>query len=564
MSIEAVAVASEYRDLPVAQLQESPTNPRRRFDARGLEELAASIRAHGVLEPLLVRTLDDNRYEVVAGARRLRGSRLAEREFVPSRIVQLSDAEAIEAQAIENLQREEIHPLEEALAYKNMLALDASRYSVASIAERLGKTPSYITQRLRLTDLVEPVANAFLEDRIGVGHALEISRLQPPEQELAFAAAFKPTWNGSREVRLLLPVRELAAWIEQNILLELGSVPFDKNDETLFPEAGSCASCFKRTGYNTLLFGDALKDSCSDAACFHAKLSKFVEQQVAAKPNLVQISTSWVGAKNGTVLGRERYVSLQLGGKTGTGKAPLSPYQKPCRHMKDAIVAEGTERGQTVKVCTELNCAVHFANRREPDPKEVAKQREARRNELLKKKLEATMRHRILAEVLKKVGAPLGRTDLVLVLQSLLDKLNPMQKETLARRHKLAEIPSRLSTPSKVHAELVRLLQRSDETALSKLLMEAVLLDDVEQITSQEPEYLLRAAKQHRVDTAKVRKAVEQELSAKQAREAAKQNKAKQNKEKRNKEQQSKEQTTATAAKKATPPKKEVSPKPAA
>jgi ParB family chromosome partitioning protein len=555
MSTETIAIADGYRDLPVAQLQASPTNPRRRFDARGLEELAASIRSHGVLEPLLVRPLDVDRYEVVAGERRLRGSRMAELEFVPTRIRQLSDAEAIEIQAVENLQREEIHPLEEALVYRNMLAMDASRYTVASIAERVGKNPSYITQRLRLTALVEPVANAFLEDRIGVGHALEIAKLPPAEQERAFAATFKQTWNGSRELRLLLPLRELTAWIEQNILLQLDSVPFDKADEALVPEAGGCTTCPKRTGYNTLLFGEALKDSCSDAGCFNQKIDAFVQRRVTAKPNLVQISTGWVDSKNGTVLGRGRYVALQLDQKPSTRKVPLSPYQRPCPNMKDAIVAEGTERGQTVKVCAELNCAVHFANRREPDPKEVAKQREARRKELLKKKLEATVRHRIFAEVLKKVGAPLECTDLVLVLQTLLDKLSPVQKETVARRHKLGEVPSRLSTPSKVHAELVRLLQRSDETALSKLLMEIILLDDVEHVSNQEPEYLRQAAKQHRVDVTKVRKAVEQELAAKQAKEAVKQNKVKQNKEKR---------TTAAAANNATPPKKGASPKPAA
>lgn len=88
-----------------------------------------------------------------------------------------------------------------------MLTLDSSRYTVATIAERMGKNPSYITQRLRLTSLVQPVANAFLEDQIGVGHALEIARLQPSEQERAFHAAFKQTWIGSRETRLLLPVR---------------------------------------------------------------------------------------------------------------------------------------------------------------------------------------------------------------------------------------------------------------------------------------------------------------------------------------------------------------------
>lgn len=548
MSTETIVIGDQYRDLPVAQLQASPTNPRRRFDARGLEELAASIRAHGVLEPLLVRPLDVDRYEVVAGERRLRGSRMAEREFVPTRIRQLSDAEAIEIQAVENLQREEIHPLEEALVYRNMLAMDASRYTVATIAERVGKNPSYITQRLRLTDLVEPVANAFLEDQIGLGHALEIAKLPPAEQERAFAATFKQAWNGSREIRLLLPLRELSAWIEQNILLQLDAVPFDKGDEALVPEAGGCTTCPKRTGYNTLLFGEAFKDSCSDAECFNKKIDAFIQQRVTAKPNLVQISTSWVGSKNGTVLGRGRYVSLQLERKPSARKTPLSPYQKPCTHMKDAIVAEGTERGQIVKVCTELNCAVHFADRREPDPEEVAKQREARRKELIQGKLEATVRHRIFAEVLKKIGAPLDRTDLVLILHVLLTRTNPVRMETLARRYKL--LPSQSSTPGKTQAELLRLLRRLDETALSKLLMEWVLLDDVEGVSRGEPEYLHQAAKQHRLDVAELRKAVEQEFAGRQGKEAARQNKAK--------------ATTGPVTKRATPTKKGASPKPAA
>ncbi len=526
MSTEPIAIASEYRDLPVAQLQESATNPRRRFDARGLEELAASIRTHGILEPLLVRVLDDDLYEVIAGARRLRGARMAERQFVPTRIVQLSDAEAIEAQAIENLQREEIHPLEEAFAYKNMLALDSSRYTVTSIAERVGKTPSYIAQRLRLTDLVPRIANAFLEDQIGVGHALEIAKLQPSEQEKAFEAAFKSTWTGSQTTRLLLPLREFVAWIDQNILLRLDAVPFDQSDETLLPEAGSCTTCSKRTGYNTLLFGEVFKDSCSDAVCFNAKLSKFVDQQLASKPNLVQISTSWVSSKEGTILGRGRYVSLQLGAKQGNKKALLSPYQKPCPHMKDAIVAEGTDRGLTVKVCAEPNCAVHFADRREPDPKEVAKQREARRKELVKRKLEATVRHRIFAEVIRKVGAPLERADLVLILQIVLDRTDAVRKETLAKRYKLP--PSQLSTPSKVHGELIRLLRRLDETGLSKLLMEWALFDNVENVAIAEPEYLNQAAKQHRIDVAKMRKAVQQDFATKEAKEAIKRGKEKQ------------------------------------
>ena len=83
---KTVAVTSEYRNLPLAQLQESPTNPRRRFDARAMEELAASFTAQGVLQPLLVRAIETDKYEVIAGARRLRAAKLAGLNEVPVRV----------------------------------------------------------------------------------------------------------------------------------------------------------------------------------------------------------------------------------------------------------------------------------------------------------------------------------------------------------------------------------------------------------------------------------------------------------------------------------------------
>ena len=107
------AISNEYRSVPISILVESATNPRKRFDEKNLEELAASVKAQGILAPLLVRELEENKYEVVAGARRLRAAKLAELEKLPVRVVKLTDAEAIEAQCVENLQREDIHPLEE-------------------------------------------------------------------------------------------------------------------------------------------------------------------------------------------------------------------------------------------------------------------------------------------------------------------------------------------------------------------------------------------------------------------------------------------------------------------
>src|ERR1039457_5506220 len=95
------AISNEYRSVPISILVESSTNPRKRFDDKNLEELAASMKAQGILAPLLVRELEESKYEVVAGARRLRAAKLAELELVPVRAVRLTDAESIEAQVVE-------------------------------------------------------------------------------------------------------------------------------------------------------------------------------------------------------------------------------------------------------------------------------------------------------------------------------------------------------------------------------------------------------------------------------------------------------------------------------
>jgi ParB family chromosome partitioning protein len=199
---------SEYRDLSVAALIESPSNPRKRFDETSLGELAASFKSQGVLAPLLVRELDESKYEVIAGARRLR-AKLAELESVPVRIVKLSDSKAVEAQCVENLQREDIHPLEEALGFKSLLEL-GEPYNIAHIAARAGKSEAYIYGRLRLADLIPPVAEAFLKDKITIGHALLIAKLPAAQQQEALAAAFRSMWTSEGNTQVLIPVKELA------------------------------------------------------------------------------------------------------------------------------------------------------------------------------------------------------------------------------------------------------------------------------------------------------------------------------------------------------------------
>ena len=180
---KAIATVNEYRNLPLAQLQESPTNPRRRFDEHSLNELAASFTAQGVLQPLLVRAVADDKYEVIAGARRLRAAKLAALKYVPVRIVALSDADCVVAQLVENIQREGVHPMEEAIAFDALLRLESPCYDIAAVAQKAGKSPAFVLQRQRLVELIPSIVEAFLADRIGVGHALEIAKLPQSQQE---------------------------------------------------------------------------------------------------------------------------------------------------------------------------------------------------------------------------------------------------------------------------------------------------------------------------------------------------------------------------------------------
>jgi len=510
MQNHAIDNHSEYRDVPVTALMESSSNPRKRFDETSLSELAASFKTQGVLAPLLVRELDESKYEVIAGARRLRAAKIAELKNVPVRIVQLSDAEAVEAQCVENLQREDIHPLEEALGFKSLLELGAP-YNIAHIAARSGKSEAYIYGRLKLADLIPPVAEAFLKDEITIGHALLIAKLQASQQQEAFAAAFRGMWTSEGNSQVLIPVRELAAWIESNILLQLAFVPFDKQDETLVPAAGSCVNCPKRTGFNKLLFADVRKDSCTDPQCFRAKVDAHIAKTMEKKPELVQISSAW-NTREGAPLGRSHYVELQIKKPKANGSAAkLPPAQKPCETMTEGIVMDGGNRGHIVKVCADPKCRIHHGDR--PSPQQLQRDRAQERKRIEKEKIAITARHRILAAILERVSAPMKKADLLAVAQHVLGTVPYNRIPLLAKRHK--------ADSDKSSAASVELLQKHvssyDESALSRLLLEISLLESAYRNGSgNDDDVLLNAARRYRIDPDKIQKAVAQEFAAKQ------------------------------------------------
>ena len=461
-----------------------------------------------------MRELEESKYEVVAGARRLRAARIAELENLPVRIVKLTDAEAIEAQCVENLQREDIHSLEEALGFKSLLELGEPTYTIATIASRAGKSEAYVYGRVRLADLIPPVAEAFLKDQITIGHALLIAKLPASQQQEAFSAAFRGLWTSEGNSQVLIPVRELAAWIESNILLQLASAPFDKQDETLVPEAGSCANCPKRTGFNKLLFPDVRKDSCTSPDCFRAKIDASVKKTLETKPQLIQISAAW-NSREGAPLGRNQYVELEIKKKTNGASTKLPANQQPCDKMAEAIVMDGGKRGQVVKVCADQACRIHHPDT--PSPQQVERERAEERKRIEKEKLAITTRHRVLATILQRVSAPLKKADLLALAHYLIGHLSYSQVPALAKRHKVEAKKDSASAQEL----LVKQVGTYDESELCKLVLEISLLDSAYQrSTSSRDDVLMDAAKRYRVDTEKLQKAVTAEFVAKRSKKA--------------------------------------------
>jgi ParB family chromosome partitioning protein len=261
-------VASSIQEVPLAKIRESKTNPRRFFDEAKLAELADNIRQHGLLQPILLRPLPNGEagaYELVAGARRYRASKLAKRESIPATVRELTDAQALELQVIENVQRVDVHPIDEAQGYGALIELQPDTYTVESIASRVGRSPAYVSGRLRLIQLINEAKQAFYEDKLTVAHAFEIARLQPNDQRRALQECFPQYRNTAAVLKdkkaEATTVRELRAWIEREIHLDLTNAPFDPQDGNLLPKAGACARCPKRTGSNPLLFPEVRQKS---------------------------------------------------------------------------------------------------------------------------------------------------------------------------------------------------------------------------------------------------------------------------------------------------------------
>ena len=185
LSPETTHRSTGVKVIPVDRIESNPRNPRLAFDEATLEELASSIREHGVLQPILVRPVDENRFQLVAGERRWRASKIAGQPTIPALVEEIDDDTAMEISIIENLQREDISVLDEAAMYDRMIREHG--YSIRKLAEKLGKDKGYLENRLRLADAPPEVRELVSLRKDTLSHAYELMKVSDPKKRKKLA-----------------------------------------------------------------------------------------------------------------------------------------------------------------------------------------------------------------------------------------------------------------------------------------------------------------------------------------------------------------------------------------
>lgn len=276
----------QMRMVEVDLIEESLTNPRRRFSQVKQQEIADSIASSGVLTPVLLRPLPGHRvpetwgfrrqgaplpvYELVAGARRLRGTKMNKLTEIPALIREMTDAQVREFQLVENLQREDISKLEEAEGYRALM--DETGMTADEVGAKVGmgkgKSRTYIYNVLKILDLCERGRELLAENKIEWSVALVIARI--PGKTLQHKALDEI----ERHIGWDQPytARQTQSMVQREFMLQLEHAPFDRDDAALCADAGACSSCPHRTGANPEIYEDVESaDVCTNPPCYRQK-----------------------------------------------------------------------------------------------------------------------------------------------------------------------------------------------------------------------------------------------------------------------------------------------------
>lgn len=306
----------QFENVLLSEIRFSPTNPRKFIDEVAVLELAQSIIEVGVLQNITVRPVEKDDagtiYELVAGERRVRASRIAEQLTIIACIRDLNDDEVLEIQVTENLQRKDVTPLEEAYSFENWLTIRTRKITVKDIATRIGKSEVYVYQRLTLINLIDYAKDLLSSGVLPCTHALEIAKLSADFQKRILDKIVTKSYYGEDkdQITAVSTLAKTKAYIRDMFELDLSTASFSIKDKNLCPAAGACTSCTKRTGNNTTLFNDIEKgDFCMDENCFDEKsktnLLNKIESASSNGKSIILVTNSYNGMHETKELGRE-------------------------------------------------------------------------------------------------------------------------------------------------------------------------------------------------------------------------------------------------------------------
>lgn len=255
--------------IKVTEIKTSGLNPRKTFSENSIAELSESIKSVGVLQPIIVRPASHAKikYEIVCGERRYRASLLAGIETIPAIVKVLTDADAFELMITENLQREDVNPLEEAEAYQRLIT--KMKYQVSELCIRFGKSETYIRHRIKLNDLIPDYTKLLSEEKINLTMAIEIAKLNDSNQAKLYDEFFKENYYMPKNLS------DLKAKIDNFITNKLADAKFSLTED--FAHAGACNTCLKNTACDGILFPEEPENGrCMDKDCFKEKTTQHV------------------------------------------------------------------------------------------------------------------------------------------------------------------------------------------------------------------------------------------------------------------------------------------------
>ncbi len=471
--------------------------------------MTASVQKHGVMQPLLVRPWpgEPDFYEIVAGERRYRAACSAELNEVPVLVKDLSDDEVLHLQIIENLKREDLHPLEEADAYE---VLFKRGWTAEQIADEVSEEPSYIRRRLKLCSLTESARNAFFDGKLVDRTALMIARMPVELQDEAVKEITRPSFGED-----VATPREASRILQQRFMLRLDQAPFKTSEASLVAAAGACGPCPKRTGSAPDLFGDIDgKNICTDPSCFAKKREAAAAQKraeaeaagrtVIAGAEAKKIKPDRYGALKGDYIDLDSHCAAdpkyrtyrQLVGAKGAKVAAV--LEDP--HEKKFI--DVVPRADLKKLLADKGIELQRSSSSNPNAREDAK-----------KKAEDAYRGRLFAGVRAAYASSgLDGMDLKVVALAFYTRLWSENQKRLTKLQGWDQKPLSEADFAKKLDEL----EAADPAAISLLLMDVALINESVSATysNGKPDLLEAIARHRGLDPAAIRKEVDAERKA--------------------------------------------------